>query len=1115
MKLGVLGIELFAIAASYLILTLPAASATTVKIYSQEYLSATTTYNPWYMIEREIVINPPWDSPTVSIGVSNSTPGVVVESVLLYRCRGMNPSACVSAVEAEYSEGELDTEFGWGLLADQTVSYNQQANILIMVRMNDQGKPLWAGFWIGIERSSEQGFDISEDDLNQIYVYADTGYINKVKEFITNNHMIPANPLWVSRIVLMSATSIYELGFDQPGDIEGRVLSGSEVTSVSRNYTLLLPEVSRIRSPVVLYRNPSYMCGDSRCEDGSGGTEDLGENSGNCCLDCPCSPGWYCDSSWGCRLESGIELKLYGSTPSGVSNCYESHVLNIPVEVRNAPSGMSSLVSAWYSLRNDRYGTSCTRLSGTIYSCPVTVPVMDDCTEGVFTLGPNKIGVQISFMDGAQSRTMELETGLPDITIGSFRCGQGGCESELGEDWENCCYDCGCPDGYCDYETGSPKGDFYCRQDPQGSDISARHIEPDHFSVFSESGETVDMNIVIRNAPRSLDVAATSCDMGCLKGENEEPCTATCSVTGCSELASSDPEVYNMSCRLFVDIDGYDAGYDYTLSPSLGFRLSYKNASVTVTKSIVQGLRDITVGAQRCGDGVCTGNENPGDCCYDCPCSEGYYCDTRNIDGPTTGVDTCKPLSGTRLVIDEIGNTYLEDSTKPQIITIKGHVPDPASGFAISGACNLANDPSIDCAMYCQGTGYTGSGYGIECNIHIPPIGYTTTGLPYYDGTDPDNRVLRLQPNSYIMTLSYNDGSGKREDFYSEPPLGTVEITVISHCGNSECEGNLGENQASCCMDCGCSDSPYGEGYFCYMGANPSTGNCIKNDTILLDLVELDPYPIKCTIGYTGGACRFSQMGAYVRVINAPPDIEVIDASYIMEGQDGKKTTCVPGEGHGNFTCPLLLDELEGVVGTESRTLDISLYIRYGIGGAEVVQSINTSTRENIAREKSEALISCENEMARLQGQINALESNADEYGIWADIMHVMAIALFTAFAICMSIAIFSGARPSPPPEGPVISLRTGITPSYPGPPNTQQPGSAGTGPSAMDCMWFLTMAMQALMMAMMMDSTAQNTDMQRQGLEMQLEQKRLMCSSEGFPGLADATQGISYIPMS
>ncbi len=1127
MKWGILGVEVFAVVASYLILTLPAASATSVKIYSgQSYLSA--TYNPWYMLDKDVVINPPWDSPTVSIGISNSTSGAVVERVLLYRCRGMNPSACVSAVQAESSQGNLETEFAWTSLADQTANYPQQANILVMARVNNQGKPLWAGFWIEIERDSEQGFDVSEDDLDSLSVYVNNiEYINMVKQFITGNQMIPANPLWVSRVVLDSATSIYELEFDQSGDVEGQVVSGNEVTSVSSNCTLMLPEVLGIRSPVVLYKNPSYICGDSRCEDGSGGTEDRGEGQGNCCLDCPCSSGWYCDSQWGCRPESGIALSLYGSAEIGVSNCYEIHDLDILVEFQNAPSGMS-MDPAWYSLRGVQYETECTPLSGSIYRCPVTVPVIPDCTEeteGMFTLGPNRIGVQVSFPDGAQTMTKDLEVGLPDITIGSFKCGQGGCETGLGEDHTNCCYDCPCPSGYCDYEPGSLKTDAYCRQDPQESNIRAAGIEPDHFTVFSESGKIVDMNIVVRNAPRSLGVSVTSCDAVCLRGE--ESCTATCSVTGCSELASSDPEEYNMSCTLFLYIDDYDMESDYTLSPSMGFSLGYNNGSGSVTGSITQGFRDIPVGAQRCGDGDCIGSESAENCCYDCPCAEDsafgpdYYCDTRDINGPTTGEggDSCKPLSGTGLIIDEIGGLSLKDSTKPQVIKIRGHVPDPASDFAISGICSMANDPDIDCIVYCQVTGVTDAGYGVVCDIKIPPIGYTTIGLPYYECSDPDNRVLRLQPNSYNITLSYNDGPDKREDFYSEPALGRVEIAVTSHCGEGSgdppvmCEVGLGEDQTSCCLDCGCSD--FGEDFFCYTGETPD-GLCMKNNTILLEIIGFKPYPLGCTIGYIRGPCGFSKVNASVHVINAPPDIEVVDAFYTLKGQSVKKTTCVPGKEHGNFTCPLLPDNLGGTEGSETRELNISLDIRYYIGDVEVLQSINASTGEEITRKKSQALMGCENEISRLQGQINHLDSNADDYEMWADIMHMIAIALFVAFAICMIASTGTGGGTTTPPcvpipgvtmcvqglgevpvvEGSYVSLAGGGTLSF----------------GAMDCMGFLMMAMQAMMMAMMMGNSAQSADMQRMSLEMQLEQKRLMCSSEGFPGLADATGGMMPI---
>jgi hypothetical protein len=1099
MDRGVFWIEAFAILASYLILTMPAASATIVKIYSSANPGsplATVTYSPYAMLKRDVVINPPWDAPTVNIGISNSSSDVLLDSVLLYRCRGLNPSACMSAVQADSFEGSLLSEFGWTALADQTLSYPQKASLLVMARVNRAGKLFWTGLWIEIERASQQDFDVSEDDLDSLSIYMDDiGQVNTVKGFIGSNHMIPVNPLWITRVVFNSAASMYELGFNQPEDVEAQGLSGNEIASVSNNYTFILPVVSsEIKSPVTLYKSPSYVCGDSQCEGGKG------ESSSNCCLDCPCSLGYYCDISRGCRPESGIGLRIYGSFQPGVSNCYESHGLVVPLEIQNAPSGMS-VVSAWYRLRSDQYATSCEHLSGSIYSCPVTVPAMPDCTEGVYMLGPNRVGMEISYPDGAGSGSRLLETELPYITIGSFSCGQKGCEWGIGESEGSCCYDCGCLSGYCDYETGGSPIDASCRPDPDGDDIYAAWMNPTHFSGFSGSEETVNMNVVMGNAPRSLVVTGTGCEMGCLKGG--EPCTATCSI-GCSKLPSTDPEKYNSSCTLSVSISGYDAESDYTLSPDVTFGVSYNNGSVgVVTSSITKTFNQISVGAHWCGDRLCTGEENQENCCYDCGCPGGQYCDTKNINGPTQG-DGCKPVSGARLVVDGVGGLVLEDSMVEQVIPIGAQITEAPSGIAVSGTCSLASDPGIECVMYCQLTGVTASGTGVLCELHIPPIDYVTTGQPYYN---PSTRVLALSPNSYEITVSYNNGPEKREDVYEES-LGAVDISVISHCGEGGCEVSLGESQASCCRDCGCSG--YGDNYFCYMGRIFS-GECVDNSSILLEIVGLEPHPLVCTIGYMEGPCKFLEpVKANVRIINAPPDVKVADAYVRLSGQEAERVECEVGEEHGEFVCPFIPGNLEGSAGKENRSLELNLELSYTIGDIEVLQNIEANTTLEITRKKSDALISCENEVSRIQEQMDRLDSNKGDYETYSLVMYIIAVILMALFIYCIicSCSLFgacSGSTTVPSGTGWVSPLEPGGLPEGPSISYSGDGGTVSYIACAAECLPLMTYAMQMFMYAQSLDTKSQNTELQKQSLVQQMEAKRAMCSSESFGELAGA----------
>jgi hypothetical protein len=317
------------------------------------------------------------------------------------------------------------------------------------------------------------------------------------------------------------------------------------------------------------------------------------------------------------------------------------------------------------------------------------------------------------------------------------------------------------------------------------------------------------------------------------------------------------------------------------------------------------------------------------------------------------------------------------------------------------------------------------------------------------------------------------------------------------------CEESLGETQETCCRDCGCSE--FGEDFFCYTGETPN-GVCLKNDTVLLEIIGFEPYPLGCTIGRIGGDCEFSQIDAYTHVINAPPDIEVAGASYFLEGQETRSAECSPGEGQGNFTCPIIPDSLEGTEGNETLEVNIGMDIRYHIEGIEVLQSINASREEDITRKKSQALESCENEISRLRRQIDNLESNADDYEKWAKIWHITALALFAAFVACMIVTLSGGSGYHVPPEGPVISLFSGtVIPPLDAPVNT----GGGGGASPLMCIGLLTMAMKAMIMAMTADGHSQSTGIQAMSLETQLEQKIEMCSAEGFSDLADAMGGM------
>jgi hypothetical protein len=1086
------GAEIFAILASWLILTVPGSSATSVKIYSDINPAtpmSTVTYNPYSLIRKDVVINPPWGSPTLSLGISNSSIGVLVEEVLLYRCRGFDPSTCMGMVTKEqFSQGDLT----WTSLAEQTASYPQEANIMVLVRMNEQGRVFWTGLWIEIVRSGEQDFDVQYDDLDSLKLFvSDIGAVNMIREFILNNHMIPFNPQWISSMVLEGSGSIHKLGLESQSVEE---IAGDAISLVSDDHSFLIPEAaSGIANPIVVYNSPDYVCGDSQCDSANG------ESSSNCCLDCSCTQGYYCDSSRGCRSEAGIGLELYGEASLGVSNCYHSHDLTVPVEIDNAPTG-TNVKSAWYSIKGSLQQTSCSKLSGDLYSCPVVVQPVPGCTEGVFSLGPNKLGMEISFPDGSGSKSRSLELDLPFITIGSFICGQRGCELDVGEGPDLCCYDCGCPSGYCDYLEGSPAIDASCRRDFDGLDIRAVSMAPRHFQVFSSTGETVEMNVVIDNAPRSLSVTETACSMGCSSGG--VGCTSTCSMA-CSEAASGDPGKYNSTCTLSVGISGYSPGSDYTLSPRITYSVRHNNGSSVVTRDVVKDFGQISAGAHWCGDGDCTADESQDDCCFDCGCPAGDYCDTLDVGGPTQG-DACKPLAGRELVIVEIGSRSLVDSTVEHVVPIKARVEDPPSGFELSGSCSIANNTGIPCEIYCSV-----AGSDVLCELLVPPIDYLTTGQQYYI---PGSRMLVLTENEYALKVEYNDGSDRVEDVY-EKNLGSLEIEVTSHCGEGGCEAGLGETQATCCRDCGCSE--FGAGYFCYTGKTPR-GECVDNSSILLEILSIEPQVLECLIGSIGGKCRFvNPVQATLQVINPPSDLEVGEGYAIIEEQS-VKMEC---DSDGDITCSFVPGDFEGSVGEGNHSLLVGLQLVYSMNGVEVTQNVSASTSLGVIRKKSDALNSCEDELARINQQIEDLKGNRDSYESFANLMMIVGILLMVAFGACIYCSCFGCSFSSSTPASPTAHLPTPGPVAMdghelpPGPDLALSGGVVSFTFCAALCLPIMTMATTAIMMSLSIKGQAANTESQIASLEQQRDAKEQMCSADAFAPMASAVSAMAPLP--
>jgi hypothetical protein len=1014
-------IGVFAILVGALILDLPIVGAVQVNIMrpvgSNWVQHDQIVVTPGNLIGKTISVQPiggifPWTDAKIIMNITNTT-ATELEAVYVYKCGDLSPTECVETETPDmYTilNNDLDMEMLWNDMSHVTTQCStnpssclETTNIFFLFKINDNGKVIWVGKWNNMERRTESFAEpyLYEYDISEIDLHTEINFLTLAKNFISMYLSLPLNPQWVSGAVFQGADSIYEISASSSDLQQSSPIfqidnhTSNEVRSISEDYSFVFAETSYgVLNPVTLKLNPSFNCGDDICDTVKG------ESSANCCYDCPCSSGYYCDggTEGNCKLESLISLGLYEVPDTSVTNCNEQHIINITVEVNNAPSDMD-LTRTEYRLDNITYTTLCEEITTNVYECTIIVPAMPDCHGGEYSIGPNYLEFGISYSDGPGSGTKNLITQFPNIVVGSFTCGQDGCQSGLGENSDNCCYDCGCSQGYCDIEDSAQPSTGICKHDINVGNLYAT-ASPTHFYTHNDAaGDIVNLMLEINNAPANLDITESSCEIACTG------CSVYCDVS-CSEITSSDPSVFNASCLLTFIIGSYDSTNDYSLSPTLNLSVSYNNGSSgDITKTLTKPLNTISVGSSWCGDNVCAPNENQLNCCYDCGCSDGYYCDTTDINAPTAG-DSCKPERGIRLVVDGVETNTFDYHDISHYTILAAHVENAPSSLEGVTSCMFGNGSYMYCNMVCERSGDNSTSHMLQCNLSIPVIDYKIS--PFYN---PSTKKITIGPNTMNYSVTYNNGSGLVSKELSTD-FSDININVKSRCGSGAgyfgvvgercmpynrtlaCETDLGESSANCCCDCPCPT-----GRYCLIGGY-GNGQCADIGSISLTIDDIEPNPIECEIDETRRLCTFSkQLNIQARI---EPAANYTIVSTIYEMDDKKQsmswsciyTSTTPPWNTYNCSVPLApLQSTNLQEGTIRKSFELSMDI-------ESIGLLHTTIKENgtfqMKRTDSDAVELMDKKIELLKSQKRSMKTIKNV--IWG----VLAVAAGFCTAACI-----------------------------------------------------------------------------------------------------------------
>jgi len=933
MKWKIFLVELTAILAAYLLLSLPIASATSVKVVTQAGWQKTDVPE---LVSRSVskVGN------SINVTISNLTADTV-QSVYIYKCRGMEPDACASEAPDFYSveNSTLNIQIPWDEASDPT---GQFANLMFIVKVLRPAGAAWQSFWHRVEQTGS-----SSADIDNVELYTDMYTPSDIVNFIQERAMLPFGSAYqVTKAVFLLAGSLYELRSDtaMPGFVTQFHSTNQIETPLPNRYSYVFPANGGVKNAITLYDNPSYTCGNGECE------TVLGESPSNCCYDCPCSAGYYCDGvgtdyeSYACRSEAAMGLEVVSPSTISIGNCYISHTKEITVRISSPPASLQ-VISTRYSLGGGPEASApCQDVGSGYYRCNITIPADPNCGPGerVPYLTGNRVFFDISYNDGGQTKTKELAADIPDIDLRSWVCGQYGCETDAGESSDVCCYDCACPAGQYCHGSGTVYEGYSCRPKLTDANINVVSARPASFRPHTP-GDTVSLIVQISPKPAGLIVSQPSCELACLSGT--EQCTATCQLA-CTEIPSDDPDIHNMSCALTFVIQSYDRTKSYSLTPTISLPVSYSDGPrEDVRETLNRGFATITVSPSACGDGWCGTDEDFSTCCYDCACPAGQYCDW--VSGTPKEGGVCREetigIAASPEQTEFEAGIGTDGRTAQQVTNVSVHIYGaPASMQYVSAECDFNGSG-------CVVRGCTGAGADWMCEMAILPLDPLLS--PFYN---PAEKKVVLTPARFRFTITYNNGSNSvAKELVSELP--DMFITPKPVCGNYICDEEFGESAETCCLstDCPCVHDPrYGPEYVCIPGDVPES-RCVKKSDIALAIVAPDT---ECRIvpEALGGNCTFYQgleIDAYIS--NAPAYLNSY-ARYSLDGIVGD-ARCIPKEPGQteNWTCYVGLPDIPDSVSSVKKSIGLNFTITYMQAGNLVTQNISDSDDFTINMTKS------------------------------------------------------------------------------------------------------------------------------------------------------------------
>jgi len=866
--------------------------------------------------DRVITVTPGTD-PQVSMMISGTT--FTLDTAYIIPCKNAaTPTDCIGSSTPSFA-----TVIASGGVATHTTTWSQVANhlspppsssnpqvarFLIVTRLNRAGDQLVAAYWDQVVRTGTNIFEHKSTAINELVVNAKSvDVVNDIKHYIEQNKAVPVSADWVTSIQAPNADKLYVLKADAPpAGFVPLVVGTNLFTGLDTKWGFLFPKLATaIGSGIQLekYTAASGSIGNGICESG--------ETPITACIDCGgCPNQMVCvldDGTFSCYQET-MALVNAGTPNTAISNCQVANTLQLQFKVVNMLPG-ASLSQARYSLGGGpETMAACTPVSNDTYQCAVVVPADPACSGENYVLSPNTMTFVMVYSDATKQGTLTktISTNFPQITVGSWTCGNTVCESGLGENVQNCAKDCSdaCASGtVCTFVNPSnPDDPGVCTTLPTGSNIHLITTNPTGVSGTAADGSVeVTTSIELDNIPGGYSVGAPTCTSSCTESEGSA-CQSTCSAT-CTKGTVVNG-VLPLTCTVPFTIVNGAPTKSYTHYTTLSFPTTVTTCSgVTVGETLDLSFAT-GIGTNYCGDGIASLGEI---CCIDTGCGAGEYCDSTGTPGPN---DICRVLDVVKLDLDAVSDTAFV-ATQENDALVEFHLVKPPTGVILSGiGCFF--DEDVPCSVTCDLL----NANHLTCTLTVPQISN------YHDLASFDEGALTasLEPTIFVIA-QFPDGAGEQiKDLALDLPRFDISFSYLEHDG--VCQADLGESAKNSCLDCACELNPsFGPEYSCVPGGDDLDSVCVPQSKISLAILSVDPEKPECKVQERGAMCIFLKgFDISVKLTKVPAGTTIDSVTAKLFG----KETFIGCEPDGEkYICHISPKPLEGVSTTEDDVGDI------------------------------------------------------------------------------------------------------------------------------------------------------------------------------------------------